>query len=75
MTTVHVNGTDALSVDAKVMEKMGLRPGQSVTTDQMWEIIAANAEALADDVDQRRAAGETGMPDTGKLRDMLAGKH
>jgi hypothetical protein len=73
MISVRHNG-NALLTSQEVLDELGLQPNQNVTEDQMWRIIALNAGQFCADMDVRRIAGEEGIPDTSKLKAMLASK-
>jgi hypothetical protein len=47
MITVFVGG-EGLTVDDKVATDLNLSHGQSISTDLMWQVIAASAEVCAD---------------------------
>jgi hypothetical protein len=68
--SVFYNG-QTLFADEDVLQNLGIASGQYVTWAQVGQIMVGNARKLADEVDRRRQAGESGMPDTANLRDLI----
>jgi hypothetical protein len=52
MSFVSHNG-DHLLMQPEAMAELGWRPGQDITTEQMWEGIAANARVLCRTIERR----------------------
>lgn len=71
LRTVYHNGM-ALLASQLVLEELGLKAGQRITQDQVFEVIRGNAGALVADIELRKAAGEKGLPDTTGLQRKLS---